>query len=82
MDQIPTLQQFEYMETSFQVSRLLVQNRVFNGSTRFLNYLGQIAEEIAHTLADYGLPPDRLRESRAGQGGDSQNGAGDIEAID
>ncbi|NPV78536.1 MAG: hypothetical protein HPY59_19435, partial [Anaerolineae bacterium] len=42
---------------------------------------GQIAEEIAHTLADHGLPPDRFRESRAGQGGDLKDGAGEEDFL-
>ena len=81
MYQLPTLQQFEYMETGFQVSRLLVQTGFSMDQPAFSITWGQIAEEIAHTLADYGLPPDRLRESRAGQGGDSQNGAGVEELL-
>ena len=43
---------------------------------------GQIGEEIAHTLSDHGLPPDRLHQSRAGQGRDSINGAGEDFLID
>ena len=62
MDQLPTLQQFEYMETGFQVSRLLVQTGFSMDQPAFSITWGQIAEEIAHTLADYGLPPDRLDE--------------------
>ena len=76
MDQIPTLQKLEYMETGFEVSKLLAHSGFPMEQPAFSITWGQISEEIARTLADYGLPPDRLRESRAGQGGDSQNGAG------
>lgn len=76
MDQITTLQQLEYMETGFEVSKLLALSGFPMEQPAFSITWGQISEEIARTLADNGLPPDRLRESRAGQGGDSQNGAG------
>ena len=62
MDQIPTWQQFEYMETGFQVSRLMVQAGFSLDQPVFSITWGQIAEEITHTLADHGLPPDRLDE--------------------
>jgi hypothetical protein len=62
MDQIPTLQQLEYMETGFEVSKNLAQAGFSMDQPAFSISWGQIAEEIAHTLADYGLPPDRLDE--------------------
>ncbi len=76
MDQLPTLQQLEYLESGFEVSKILAQAGFLMDKPAFAITWGQIAEEIAHTLADHGLPPDRLRESRAGQGRDSNNGAG------
>lgn len=62
MDQLPTLQQLEYMETGFEVSNLLAQAGFSMDKPAFSITWGQISEEIAHTLADYGLPPDRLNE--------------------
>jgi hypothetical protein len=62
MDQLPTLQQLEYMETGFEVSKNLAQAGFSLDQPAFSISWGQIAEEIAHTLADYGLPPDRLDE--------------------
>ena len=62
MDQIPTLQQLEYTETGFEVSKNLAQAGFSMDQPAFSITWGQIAEEIARTLADYGLPPDRLDE--------------------
>jgi hypothetical protein len=62
MDQIPTLQQLEYLETGFEVSKILAQAGFAMEKAALSITWGQIAEEIAHVLADYGLPPDRLRE--------------------
>ena len=76
MDQLPTLQQLEYLESGFEVSKILAQAGFPMDKPAFAITWGQIAEEIAHTLADYGLSPDRLRESRARQGRDSKDGAG------
>ena len=64
MDQIPTLQQLEYMETGFEVSKNLAQAGFSMDQPAFSISWGQIAEEIAHTLADYGLPPDRFDEEQ------------------
>ena len=77
MDQLTTLQHLEYLETGFEVSKILAQAGFGMEAPAFVITWGQVAEVLAHTLADYGLTPDRLRESRSGQGGDSQNGAGD-----
>ncbi len=76
MDQLPTLQQLEYLESGFEVSKILAHAGFSMEKPAFSITWGQIAEEIAHTLSDHGLTPDRLRESRAGQGRDSNNGAG------
>jgi len=76
MDQLPTLQQLKYLESGFEVSKILAQAGFQMDKPAFSITWGQIAEEIAHTLADHGLPADRLRESRAGQGRDFNNGAG------
>lgn len=63
MDQIPTLQQLEYFEAGFEVSKILTHAGFSMEKPAFSITWGQIAEEIAHTLADYGLPPDRLDEN-------------------
>jgi hypothetical protein len=62
MNQLPTLQQLEYMETGFEVSKVLAQAGYRMDQVAFSITWGQIAEEIAHTLADHGLPADRLDE--------------------
>jgi len=62
MDQLPTLQQLEYLESGFEVSKSLAQAGFPMDKPAFAITWGQIAEEIAHTLADHGLPPDRLEE--------------------
>lgn len=62
MNQLPTLQQLEYMEAGFEVSRILAQAGHPMDKPAFSITWGQIAEEIAHILADYGLPPDRFEE--------------------
>ena len=62
MDQIPTLQQLEYMETGFEVSKLLEQSGFSMDQPAFAITWGQISEEIAHVMADYGLPVDRIGE--------------------
>ena len=62
MDQLPTLQQLEYLESGFEVSKILVHAGFSMEKPAFSITWGQIAEEIAHTLSDHGLPPDRLEE--------------------
>ena len=62
MDQLPTLQQLEYLETGFEVSKILVHAGFSMEKQAFIITWGQIAEEIAHTLSDHGLPTDRLEE--------------------
>ena len=62
MDQLPTLQQLEYLESGFEVSKILAQAGFPMDKPAFAITWGQIAEEIANTLADHGLPPDRLEE--------------------
>ena len=62
MDQLPTLQQLEYLESGFEVSKILAQAGFPMDKPAFAITWGQIAEEIAHTLAGHGLPPDRLEE--------------------
>jgi hypothetical protein len=63
MQQPPALQQFEYMEAGFEVSKILVQAGYDMEKPAFSITWGQIAEEVAHTLADHGLPVDRLEEN-------------------
>jgi hypothetical protein len=62
MDQLPTLQQLEYLETRDAVSKTLAQAGFSLDQPVFSITWGQIAEEIATTLADYGLPPDQINE--------------------
>ncbi|MBI9045405.1 MAG: hypothetical protein JEZ06_13020 [Anaerolineaceae bacterium] len=64
MQQLPTLQQFEYKEAGFEVSRILVQAGYDMDKSAFSITWGQIAEEVAHTLADHGIPMDRLEEDK------------------
>lgn len=63
MDQITTLQHLEYLETGFEVSKILAQAGYGMEAPAFVITWGQVAEVLAHTLADYGLTPDRLDES-------------------
>ena len=62
MDQLPTLQQLEYLESGFEVSKILAHAGFSLEKPAFSITWGQIAEEIAHTLADHGLPSDRFEE--------------------
>lgn len=62
MNQLPTLQQLEYLETGFEVSKILAHAGFSMEKPAFSITWGQIAEEIAHTLSDHGLRPDRLEE--------------------
>lgn len=62
MDQLPTLQELEYLEVGFEVSKILAQAGFSMEQPAFVITWGQIAEEIAHTLADHGLSTDRLAE--------------------
>ncbi|MBI9050009.1 MAG: hypothetical protein JEZ00_11350 [Anaerolineaceae bacterium] len=64
MQQLPTLRQFEYMEAGFEVSKILVQAGYDMDKPAFSITWGQITEEVAHTLADHGLPVDRLEEDK------------------
>lgn len=62
MDQLPTLQQLEYLESGFEVSKILAHAGFSMEKPAFSITWGQIAEEIALTLSDHGLPPDRFEE--------------------
>ena len=62
MDQLPTYQQLEYLESGFEVSKILAHAGFSMEKPAFSITWGQIAEEIAQTLSDHGLPPDRLEE--------------------
>ena len=62
MNQLPTIQQLEYLESGFEVSKILVHAGFSMEKPAFSITWGQIAEEIAHTLADHDLPPDRFEE--------------------
>ena len=62
MNQLPTIQQLEYLESGSEVSKILVHAGFSMEKPAFSITWGQIAEEIAHTLADHDLPPDRFEE--------------------
>lgn len=62
MDQTLSLQHLEYLETGFEVSKILAQAGYRMDQAAFTITLGQLAEAVAHTLADYGLSTDRLEE--------------------
>ena len=62
MDQLTTLQHLEYLETGFEVSKILAQAGYGMEAPAFVITWGQVAEVLARTLADYGLTPDRLDE--------------------
>jgi hypothetical protein len=64
MQQLPTLQQFEYIEAGFEVSKILVPAGYVLDKPAFSINWGQFAEEVAHSLADHGLPVDRLDENK------------------
>ena len=64
MEKMPTLQDFEYMEYGFEVSKILVQAGVLMDEAAFQITWGQIAEEIAHTLADHGIEMDLIDEGK------------------
>jgi hypothetical protein len=64
MDQVTTLQHLEYLETGFEVSKRLAQAGYQMDAPALVITWGQVAEVIAHTLADYGIPPDRLEDER------------------
>jgi hypothetical protein len=64
MEKIPTLQDFEYMEYGFEVSKILVQAGYLMDEPAFQITWGQIAEEIAHTLADHGIEMDLIGEKK------------------
>ncbi|HML39561.1 MAG TPA: hypothetical protein PKD23_02655 [Bellilinea sp.] len=62
MDHLPTLQQLEYLESGFEVSKILAHAGFSMEKPAFSITWGQIAEEISHTLADHGLPLDRFED--------------------
>ena len=63
MDTVTTLQHLEYMEMGFEVSKVLAQREYRMDQPVFKITWGQMAEIIAQTLADYGLPTNRLDEA-------------------
>lgn len=64
MEKMPTLQDFEYMEYGFEVSKILVEAGYLIDAAAFQITWGQIAEEIAHTLADHGIEMDLIDEGK------------------
>jgi hypothetical protein len=63
MDQLTSLQHLEYLEAGFEVSKILAQTGHRMDAPAFVITWGQVAEVLAHTLADYGLAPERLDEN-------------------
>jgi hypothetical protein len=63
MDRISSIQDLEYLEMGFEVSKILAQAGYRMEAPAFAITWGQAAEILAHTLADHGLTPDRLDES-------------------
>jgi len=61
---LPTLQQLEYLEAGFEVSKILAHAGYKMDAPAFVITWGQVAEVLAQTLADHGLPPDRLEENQ------------------
>ena len=61
---LPTLQQMEYLEAGFEVSKILAHAGYKMDAPAFVITWGQVAEVLAQTLADHGLPPDRLAENQ------------------
>jgi hypothetical protein len=64
MEKMPTLQDFEYMEYEFEVSKILVQAGYLMDEAAFQITWGQIAEEVAHNLADHGIGLDQVGEEK------------------
>ena len=62
MEPLPTLKHLEYMEIGFEVSKILTQAGFSMEKPAFSITWGQVAEQIAQTLADHGLCPDRFSE--------------------
>jgi len=62
MEPLPTLKHLETMETGFEVSKILAQAGFSMEKLAFSITWGQVAEQIAQTLADHGLGPDRFSE--------------------
>jgi hypothetical protein len=63
MDQLTTLQHLEYLEAGFEVSKILAHAGYRMEAPAFVITWGQLAQALARTLADHGLPPDRLDET-------------------
>jgi hypothetical protein len=64
MEKMPTLQDFEYMAYGFEVSKILVQTGYLMDEAAFQITWGQIAEEIAHIIADHGIDMDLIDEGK------------------
>ena len=62
MDQICNLQQLEYLETGFEVSKILAKAGHRMETPVFQVTWGQVAKILAQTLADHGLTADRIDE--------------------
>jgi len=58
MDQLTTLQHLEYLEAGFEVSKILAHAGYRMEAPAFVITWGQVAEILAHTLADYGFRLD------------------------
>ena len=64
MNQPTTLQPLEYLETGFEVSKIMAHGGYRMDAPAFVITWGQVAETLAHALADHGLTPDRLDEEQ------------------
>ena len=64
MDQQTTLQPLEYLETGFEVSKIMAHAGYRMDAPAFVITWGQVAETLAYALADHGLTPDRLDEEQ------------------
>ncbi len=62
MDPVTRLQHLEYLESGFEVSKQLAHAGYRMNAPALVVTWGQVAEAIAQTLSDYGIPPDRLDE--------------------
>ena len=61
---LPTMQQMEYLEAGFEVSKILAHAGYKMDAPAFVITWGEVGEVLAQTLADHGLPPDRLPENQ------------------
>jgi len=63
MDQHTLLQKQKDLDLGFEVSKILAQAGYRMEAPAFRITWGQVAESLAHVLAEYGLTPDRIEEA-------------------